>query len=84
MRSATSACRPESAWRLSRRCPPGHGPGEALKQARAALGAVPTDTAVIVRRYREKPSPLVKDNVRGWRTGLLERVLDGDFDLFGG
>ncbi|HEY8469779.1 MAG TPA: AAA family ATPase [Longimicrobiales bacterium] len=36
---------------------------------------------VIVRRYRERPSPLVRDSVRGWRTGRLDRVLGGDFDL---
>lgn len=35
----------------------------------------------IVRTYREEPSPLVKDRVRNWRTGLLNRVLAGDFDL---
>jgi ATP-dependent Clp protease ATP-binding subunit ClpC len=35
----------------------------------------------IVRRYRESPSPLVRDAVRGWRTGRLDRVLAGDFDL---
>jgi ATP-dependent Clp protease ATP-binding subunit ClpC len=35
----------------------------------------------IVRRYREHPSPLVRDGVRGWRTGKLDRVLEGDFDL---
>ena len=35
----------------------------------------------IVRRYREKPSPLVRDTVRGWRTGRLDRVLGGHFDL---
>jgi hypothetical protein len=27
------------------------------------------------------PSPLVRDSVRGWRTGRLDRVLAGDFDL---
>jgi hypothetical protein len=36
----------------------------------------------IVRRYRFLPSPLVRDR-RGWRTGRAERVLAGDFDLFG-
>jgi ATP-dependent Clp protease ATP-binding subunit ClpC len=36
---------------------------------------------VVVRRYREQPSPLVKDLVRGWRTGRLERVLGGEFDV---
>jgi ATP-dependent Clp protease ATP-binding subunit ClpC len=40
-----------------------------------------TMTQPVVRRYREDPSPLVRDSARGWRTGRLERVLDGDFDL---
>ena len=35
----------------------------------------------VVRRYRAEPSPLVRDTVRGWRTGRLEWVLAGDFDL---
>jgi len=34
----------------------------------------------IVRRYRRDPSPLVRD-ARGWRTGRIDRVLAGDFDL---
>jgi len=33
----------------------------------------------IVRRYREHPSPLVRDNVLEWRTGRLDAVLNGDF-----
>ncbi|MEM6782276.1 MAG: AAA family ATPase [Bacteroidota bacterium] len=37
----------------------------------------------IVRRYRKAPSPLVRDAVRGWRSGRLDRVLDGHFDLIG-
>ena len=37
----------------------------------------------ICRRYEEKPSPLVRDQLRGWRTGRLDRVMGGDFDLFG-
>ena len=36
-----------------------------------------------MRRYREQPSPLVRDMAKGWRTGKLDRVLLGDFDLFG-
>jgi ATP-dependent Clp protease ATP-binding subunit ClpC len=36
----------------------------------------------VVRRYRETPAPLVRDVHRGWRTGKLDRVLGGDFDLF--
>jgi ATP-dependent Clp protease ATP-binding subunit ClpC len=39
-------------------------------------------TSAVVRRYRRVPSPLVRDAVRGYRTGRLDRVLAGDFDLF--
>lgn len=35
----------------------------------------------VVRRYREEPSPLVRDAVRGYRTGRVERVFEGNFDL---
>ena len=34
----------------------------------------------IVRRYRHEPSPLVRD-ASGVRTGRIDRVLGGDFDL---
>ena len=34
----------------------------------------------IVRRYRHEPSPLVR-NASGLRTGRIDRVLAGDFDL---
>jgi ATP-dependent Clp protease ATP-binding subunit ClpC len=37
----------------------------------------------ICRRYEDGSSPLVRDHVRGWRTGRLDRVLSGDFDLIG-
>ena len=37
--------------------------------------------ATIVRRYREYPTPLVRHAVRGWRTGRLDAVLAGGFDL---
>ncbi|MEO0617204.1 MAG: AAA family ATPase [Pseudomonadota bacterium] len=36
----------------------------------------------IVRRYRREPSPLVRDSVHGWKTGRLDLVLGGAFDLF--
>ena len=42
-------------------------------------GEAPGST--IVRRYRERPTPLVRDAVRGWRTGRLDFVLAGGFDL---
>ena len=35
----------------------------------------------LVRRYRNGASPLVRDMVAGWRTGRLDAVLQGDFDL---
>jgi ATP-dependent Clp protease ATP-binding subunit ClpC len=38
----------------------------------------------VVRRYREFPSPLVRDNLQGWRTGRLDKVWEGNFDLFPG
>jgi ATP-dependent Clp protease ATP-binding subunit ClpC len=37
----------------------------------------------VVRRYRRVPSPLVRDAVRGYRSGRLDRVLAGDFDVVG-
>jgi len=59
------------------------GPGlEAFRlQAMRTLDSHGLKSVTIVRRYRESPSPLVRDSVRGWRTGKLDRVLDGDFDL---
>jgi len=51
---------------------------------RRALGdafdraGVPTN---VVRRYRGEPSPLVRDMMAGWRSGRLDAVLRGDFDL---
>jgi len=38
----------------------------------------------IVRRYRELPSPLVRDAIHQWRTGRLDFVLDGNFDVMTG
>jgi ATP-dependent Clp protease ATP-binding subunit ClpC len=51
--------------------------------ARRAIAALPPTTTV-VRRYRERPSPLVRDSVREWRTGRLDRVLAGEFDVISG
>ena len=42
----------------------------------------PASEPTIVRRYRESPSPLVRD-ASGARTGRIDRVLGGDFDLVG-
>jgi ATP-dependent Clp protease ATP-binding subunit ClpC len=60
---------------------PAHGPAEVLARARAAFHGTVSNPA-IVRRYRLSPDPLVRDSVRGYRTGKVERVLAGDFDLF--
>ena len=54
-----------------------------VDEAATALDAVEVDPAKIVRRYQEEPSPLVRDRVRGWRTGHVERVWAGDFDIMG-
>jgi ATP-dependent Clp protease ATP-binding subunit ClpC len=53
---------------------------EAVELARRALDVVPA-SMTIVRRYRDGPSPLVRDTVREWRTGRLDRVLAGEFDV---
>ena len=47
----------------------------------SSLTSTPAEDAEVVRRYRENPSPLVRDVRRGWRTGRLDLVLAGDFDL---
>jgi ATP-dependent Clp protease ATP-binding subunit ClpC len=46
----------------------------------AELNRAPASAAV-VRRYRLDSSPLIRDGVRGWRTGRQDLVLDGNFDL---
>lgn len=56
----------------------------ATREALALLAAPAADRLQLVRQYRAAPSPLVRDRLRGWRSGRLERVLDGNFDLMGG
>ena len=51
-----------------------------LTQAETQFAAM-DPVRTVVRRYREHPSPLVRDSVRTWRTGKLDLVLDGDFDM---
>jgi ATP-dependent Clp protease ATP-binding subunit ClpC len=60
--------------------PPDMTPGGLLAQAASAFTASPPPSTVI-RRYREEPSPLVRDTIRNRRTGRIDRVLGGDFDL---
>lgn len=38
----------------------------------------------ICRRYRQAPSPLVRDGVRGWRSGRFDRIMQGEFDVIQG
>jgi ATP-dependent Clp protease ATP-binding subunit ClpC len=59
--------------------PPEGGELAAAVKLLAALTVPP----VIVRRYREGPAPMVRDVVNGWRSGRLDAVLGGDFDLMG-
>ncbi len=54
-----------------------------LRQAKELFDKEEVVKAVVVRRYRREPSPLVRDAVRNYRTGLIDKVLGGDFDLFG-
>jgi len=60
---------------------PPSGPGGLAEQARMAFDGAPATTVAITRRYRDAPSPLVRDSGVGWRSGRLDRVLGGDFDL---
>jgi ATP-dependent Clp protease ATP-binding subunit ClpC len=52
-----------------------------VAQAEGALAAAEDRRSTVVRRYRDDPAPLVTDRVHGWRTGRLDRVLEGEFDV---
>ena len=67
-RRARAAVRPRHRARRG-----GRAPGRRKDGATAA-------SRRIVRRYRHEPSPLVR-NTTGMRTGRIDRVLAGDFDL---
>lgn len=56
-------------------------PDRLKSQIKARLDALPANLA-IVRRYRDEPSPLVRQ-IAGtpWRSGKLDAVLAGNFDL---
>jgi len=62
--------------------PLGDPPPDRLKaQIKARLEALPA-TLAIVRRYREAPSPLVRQMAGApWRSGKLGAVLAGNFDI---
>ena len=62
---------------------PADSRGNRLQRAIDLLSEADTKNAIVVRRYRYEPSPLVRDAVRHFRTGRIDRVMGGDFDLFG-
>ena len=53
-----------------------------MKHARELLNASENQALEIVRRYRELPSPLVRDNISGWRTGRINAIWSGNFDVW--
>ncbi|MBE2317354.1 ATP-dependent Clp protease ATP-binding subunit [Solirubrobacter sp. CPCC 204708] len=61
--------------------PDGKGGYERRRVRVRVVGAPEEGRSTIVRRYRERPTPLVRDAIRGWRTGRLDAVLAGGFDL---
>ena len=58
-------------------------PDELRSMAQEIMAQQMAGAPAIVRSYRELPAPLVKDRNTGWRSGRLDRVLAGDFDLLG-
>ena len=78
--AALQILRPEAGLHVLE-VPDGKG-GFSRRRMRVAIEPEEDGTrARIVRRYRERPTPLVRDAVRGWRTGRLDAVLAGGFDL---
>jgi ATP-dependent Clp protease ATP-binding subunit ClpC len=63
--------------------PLGNIPPNKLRPALSATLSSADTSNVLVRRYRNGASPIVRDMVAGWRTGRLDAVLRGDFDLIG-
>jgi ATP-dependent Clp protease ATP-binding subunit ClpC len=60
--------------------PPSLLPDPLVEIAAAALRNTPRPETV--RLYQERPTPRVRDRRRNWKTGRLDVVLDGHFDLF--
>ena len=78
--AALQTLRPESGFHVLE-IPDGRGGYDRRRGARSPSGDGRRPAPTIVRRYRERPTPLVRDAVRGWRTGRLDAVLAGGFDL---
>ena len=60
---------------------PAADPAQDIEARASDVLGTTTAPAAIVRRYRREPSPLVRDSVRGTRSGRLDRVLAGEFDV---
>ena len=56
-------------------------PSRNLEARVAEIVGAGSASATVVRRYRRKPSPLVRDTARGTRSGRIDRVLAGEFDV---
>ncbi len=63
--------------------PPGQVPPNKLRPALTSAFAQSGASNTLIRRYRGGASPLVRDVASGWRSGRLDAVLRGDFDLIG-
>jgi ATP-dependent Clp protease ATP-binding subunit ClpC len=63
--------------------PAGELPPAKLRVALAMGFAASAASNILVRRYRDGASPSVRDMKAGWRSGRLDAVLRGDFDLIG-
>ncbi len=63
--------------------PPGEIPPAKLRVALSMGFAASAASNLLVRRYRNGASPFVRDMKAGWRSGRLDVVLRGNFDLIG-
>ena len=61
--------------------PLGDLPADKLRDVLGEAFARGPQPHAVVRRYRSEPSPLVRSMNGSWRTGKLDAVLGGDFDL---
>ncbi len=61
--------------------PLGDLPADRMRAALMAALQAGAPPHAVVRRYRSDPSPLVRNMNGNWRSGRLDAVLGGDFDL---
>jgi ATP-dependent Clp protease ATP-binding subunit ClpC len=64
--------------------PPGELSRTKRREALFKLFKTTPRTSTVVRRYRREPSPLVRSADGSWRSGKLDAILAGDFDIVGG